>query len=373
MTENTVDNSLTYRKKRSSGIDIVKIFAAVLVVVVHFFYHTGFYTSIPITGTEFLFPLGVLWIAYTCVPLFMIATGYLMNSKKLSKKYSKSMMKVIVLYLICSTICMIYKRLHGQELNLWDILRGYLRFSHSDYAWYVEQYIVMLLIIPFLNLAFNGLKSKRHHIALLATSIFLFSVAPVFFIGFDPEKQIKLFPEYINNGYPIAYYYLGCFIKRYPPKKTASNKLFAASLAFGAMLFLAVTSYIQTQKNEGNYFHSYHFFNYCSYPVFAEAAGIFLLLFDIDIRNVAAAKVLSVLSETTLLTYLLSVIFDSRYYGTFNMKYQYPDFMLRFRHFHEIVPKVYIFSLISAFAVLIFYKLCGYTIIYLRQKRTEQT
>lgn len=372
MNENITENPSPIPKRRSTGIDIVKVFAAFLVIVVHFFYHTAFYTAIPITDTEFIPPLMLLWTAYTCVPLFMISTGYLMNSKKLSKKYYRSMIKVIVLYLICSTVCLLYKKSNGQVYDLWGILRGYLRYSHCDYAWYVEQYLVMLLIVPFLNMAFNGLQSKKHHIALLVTVIFLFSAAPSFYLGFDPDDQIKPFPEYMTNCYPIAYYYLGCFIKRYPPKKSLSNKLFSASLFFGAVLFLSLFTYSQSQGNAEQYFRSYHYFNYCSYPVFAASAGIFLLLFDIDIRNGIAAKLLSLLSETTLLTYMLSVIFDSKLYGEFNYKYPYPDFMLRYRHICEIVPKVYIYSLISAFAVLIVYKFGERTNRYLKKRRSNE-
>ena len=360
MTEISTEHSQTNKKIRSSGIDIIKIFAAIMVIMVHFFYHTAFYTSIPITGTEFIFPLSVFWTSYTCVPLFMISTGYLMNKKTLSKGYYKSMIKVIVLYLLCSTICLIYRKNYGFDPNGWEILRGYLRYTHSDYAWYVEQYIVMLLLIPFLNAAWNGLTSRKHHAALLATVIFLFSVAPVFFIGFDLEKQIRPFPEYMTNCYPIAYYYLGCYIKKYPPRKDLSNKLFAFSLYLAAILFLAVTSYYQSQNNEDQYFHSYHFFNYCSYPVFAASTGIFLMLFDINIKILPIRRILAFISETTLLTYLLSYIFDLKYYGEFDMKYEYPHFMLRFRHMHEIVPKIYFLSLLSSIGVLIFYKLCEY-------------
>ena len=66
------------------------------------------------------------------------------------------------------------------------------------------------------------------------------------------------------------------------------------------------------------------------------------------------------------------MIFDTRLYGLFNNKYPYPDFMLRFRHIYEIVPKVYIYSLISAFAVLIVYKLGERTIRYLKKRRSNE-
>ncbi len=340
---------------RSSGIDIVKIFAAIMVVTVHFYLNTAFYAVIPITDSNFIPPIMLLWTAYTCVPLFMITTGYLMKNKTLTKGYYKGIVKIVVFYLAVSTICLIYKIKHGAELTPWEILRGYLRFSHCDYAWYVEQYFVMFLCIPFLNLAFSGLKSKKQHIALLVTVIVLFSVAPSFYLGFDPADQIKPLPEFPTRVYPVAYYYLGCYIRQYPPKKDLSTKLAAFGIFAAALAFLTYSLYTQSKNNENQYFRSYHFFEYYSYPVFAAAGGIFVLLHDIRFRSKILVKVLSIISQTSLLTYLMSRIFDMKYYDPFNYKYEFPDFLLRFRHIYEIVPKVYFLSLMWSLVILAVY------------------
>ena len=351
--------------KRSSGIDIIKIFAAVLVVMVHFFMNTAFYSTIPIDGIEYLPSISVFWIAYTCVPLFMITTGYLMKNKTLSGKYYLGIIKVIVFYLTVSTICLINKVKNGVVVTPWEILRGYVRFGHCDYSWYVEQYIVIFMFIPFLNMAFNGLRSRRQHTALLVTAVFFFSVASSFYLGFDPNDQIKPFPEFPIKAYPIAYYYIGCYIRQYPPKK----KNFGIWLTAASLALLTLSLYFQSKANENHFFRSYHFFEYNSYPVVGLASGIFLLLFDIKFNNRFLVKILSIIAQTSLLTYLISILFDSRYYGEFNNKYPYPDFLLRFRHMYEIVPKVYFMSLLWSLVILDVYTIISLIIKHFLKKR----
>ena len=86
-----------------AGIDIVKILAVFLVVSVHFFLYNGFYYE-PLTNSSALGPIAFRWLAYICVPLFMIATGYLMKNKTLSKNYYLGALRVLILYLVISVI-----------------------------------------------------------------------------------------------------------------------------------------------------------------------------------------------------------------------------------------------------------------------------
>ena len=345
------------KTSRSSGIDIIKIFAAMMVVTVHFYLNTAFYGYIPITDSKYIPPIAVMWIAYTCVPLFMIATGYLMKNKTLSGKYYTGLIKPVVFYLAASTICLLFKMKHGSEYKAFDIIYGYLRYSHCDYAWYVEQYIVIFLFIPFLNLAFNGLKNKKQRTVLVVTAFIVFSFASSFYLGFDPEKQLKPLPEFPTKMYPVAYYFLGCYIREYPPKKRLLSKIIALIITAAAISFLTYSLYTQSQDNENQLFRSYHFFEYNSYPVFAASAGIFVLLYDIKFNNKILVKILSIVAQTSLLTYLMSRIFDLKYYEKFNNTYQYPDFPLRFRHIYEIVPKVYFMSLLCSLGILAVYTL----------------
>lgn len=46
-----------------------------------------------------------------CVPLFMLLTGYLMSKKELSKKYYSGITKTLVVFVISTLACMIYKNI----------------------------------------------------------------------------------------------------------------------------------------------------------------------------------------------------------------------------------------------------------------------
>ena len=72
-------------KPRFAGIDIVKILACFLVVAVHFFRNSDFYSMTITPGISILAIYG-RFFTFNCVPLFMITTGFLMKNKQLSGK-----------------------------------------------------------------------------------------------------------------------------------------------------------------------------------------------------------------------------------------------------------------------------------------------
>ena len=93
-------------KPRFAGIDIVKILACFFVTAVHFFRNSGFY-NMPITKDCGTFAIYIRWLTFTCVPLFMITTGFLMKNKKLSGRYYLGIIRVLVLYIVISLIAFI--------------------------------------------------------------------------------------------------------------------------------------------------------------------------------------------------------------------------------------------------------------------------
>ena len=357
-TPEAVQAAVPALPKRSCGIDIIKIMAAIFVIVTHFYLNTAFYTSIPIDNKGYIPPLIVLWIGYTAVPLFMITTGYLMKNKTLSAKYYSALIKILVFYLIGSFSCLKYRKDLGWDPDNWDLLKGVLEFSLCDNAWYVKMYLIMFMLIPFLNVMFNNLEGRKQHTILLVTVFLLFVAGPSLYIGRDPDRQIQLLPTYMKRVFPIAYYFLGCYIREYPPKRTLRNKLIFFSVFAVCLAIMTRKLYLDSYRNDEHLFHSGYLFAYDNYFVFILSAMVFLLLFDITIKSKAVTKVLSVLAQTTLLTYLISYGYDLKYYGAFNKKYEYPKFLLRFRHMYEIVPKIYFKSLVLSLIIVMLYTFC---------------
>ena len=73
------------KENRLYNLDIIRILAFILLVSVHFFLNTGFYTTTP-TGIRFDIAVIFRNLSMSCIPLFLIITGYLHCDKEYNKK-----------------------------------------------------------------------------------------------------------------------------------------------------------------------------------------------------------------------------------------------------------------------------------------------
>ena len=238
-------------ERRNSSLDIIRIVAAFTVLSVHFFLHNGFYgETVSIDKGPQMFIMVQMRVLFgVCVPLFMILTGYLMSQKTLSKSYYKGIRKTLIIFVLATIACMIFKSIHETpaaktafynfnfeamfnaikgtgKYDLKHYILGTLDFTGANYSWYIEMYIGLFLIAPFLNLGFNKLKNKRQRQILVATFVFLTVIPTVFNIfNFDTatwwmnptenDTYQKLIPSFWMGIYPITYYYIGAYLRRY--------------------------------------------------------------------------------------------------------------------------------------------------------------
>ncbi len=383
-TKDTVVSPLVKADKPYyAGIDIIKILAVFFVICIHFFLYSGFYYT-PITETKYYAPIAFRWITYTCVPLFMIATGYLMKNKKFSGKYYLGLIKIIVMYLLISVLCIHFREMQfHEEFDTWKTLRGFLEYNNANYGWYINYYICIFMLIPFLNLAFNGLENKWQRLVLVITITLITIFARSLFLGFEKGNQIKLFPDYLNGAWPLAYYFAGAYIREHPPVKKVLSKIITAIVLVGTVIFITLSSYnhsINDVDNEQR-FTSLHFNDYGTYPVFIIAVCIFLLLFDIKTTNSKVKFVLRNISDTTLVLYMISYIFDQKNYYDANCEYttihqkifsflhggstnalnfnlKYEDVFERWEHCYEVILLNFFSSLVWALIINGIYRLC---------------
>ena len=148
-------------KKRDSSLDILRIIAVFTVLSVHFFLHNGFYSQ-TVEDKPMYIAVVMRTLFSVCVPLFMLLTGYLMSKKELSKKYYSGITKTLVVFVISTLACMIYKNIaQGDIFNLKSFILGTLDFTGSNYSWYIEMYIGLFLLHRFLILLTESLKTKN--------------------------------------------------------------------------------------------------------------------------------------------------------------------------------------------------------------------
>lgn len=215
-------------KERNFSLDVIRAIAVILVISTHFFLNSGFY-DVHLNEMSSLIMIFIRVISTTCVPLFLLLTGFLkLNNKPLkSYKYSK-ILNIIIIYLLSAIAILIYKKYYLHiPLSFFAIVKDILRISGSNYNWYVEMYIGLFLLIPFLNIIWNNLKDKKEHKRLIITLLILCtlpSILNMFDFTFNKglneiflalKGKDKIFPNWWINIYPIMYYFLGCYLKKH--------------------------------------------------------------------------------------------------------------------------------------------------------------
>lgn len=200
--------------KRDSNLDLIRSVAIVTVLAVHFFLNSGFY-DVPSAGLVLAAILRTQLMV--CVPLFLLLTGYLNGKKTWSPGYLRSLGKLLLTYALACIFCCVFRAaVLGGPWSPIQWIRGMLNYSAAPYAWYVEMYIGLFLLIPFLNAAWNALPGKRSRRALTLVLLFL-AVAPTLndiFLHFGWQ----IIPSQWTAVYPVAYYFTGRWLREYPPR-----------------------------------------------------------------------------------------------------------------------------------------------------------
>lgn len=316
-------------RQRDVNMDVLRIIALCFVPSVHFFLHNGFYYQTvdngPMVVMTFMRNLFLL-----CIPLFLLLTGYLQGNKKFepNKKYYFKISKVVVPYLIIMTFDLIYivNVLHTTFPNSSDwqydvkkYIENYTSFTH--YSWYVEMYIGLFLLIPFLNLIWQNLKNKTWEKALVIT-MFILMIAPSIFnyYQFDAENIIKcsnddywdIVPNWWTGAYPLAYYFTGAYL--------AKNKDdFKMKPIFAFIIFLgswAVFGGYTILRCWGGAPSIHSWLNYNSWGLYFMGVTLFIFVNNLNFASTPnlLRKFLAKLSDLSFGAYLASWMLDQYFY-----------------------------------------------------------
>lgn len=312
-------------KKRNSSIDIIRLVALFGVVGVHFFLNTGFY-EIQVSGAKLFFAITVRSFFMYCVPLFIMITGYLMNKKTLSRKYYKGIIHTYITYVVISIILLIFSNIYFKtNYSIEDGFFKILDFSAANYSWYIEMYLGLFLLIPFINLMYHGLESKKHKQILILTFITLTALPLLLNYNeyrnwswwLQPAKSYdydKIVPQFWEILYPLTYYFIGAYICEYQPKIKRSTNimlLILATLAAGAIGYY---------RSFGGAFSNGQYQGWGSIQYILIAYFLFVLLLNIDSSGLSQRfkNILRMLSNASLGAYLISYMFDKLVYTQLN-------------------------------------------------------
>ncbi len=324
--------------QRICGLDLIRLCAIFFVIAGHFFICNTQYLSVTFKGTSMFIQAIMMSIFYVSVPLFIMLTGYLNINKVATKKYYIGMLRVLVAYLIFSIITILFRIYYlGEEFSVIQWTGKILRYSAIPYAWYIEMWIGLALLAPFLNYLWKAIPTIQQKLLLVATLFVLTSIP-----DFCNRYGYHIVPGYFAKGcYPLMFYFVGTFIREYQPTiKNWLGWIVILSMAAVNPIFNIIApnrggDITQIAGGPGGVFFTWI------------AVAIFLMLYRKDIVIPAVKKWITHCSMVSLEMYLCCYMFDQLYYPWFKEHF-YESQAQFLPWFLVIVPLVFFSSYIVA-------------------------
>lgn len=328
-------------KSRNINLDVIRTFAILFVICIHFLLYTGFYEA-PIYGIKLEIMVVFRTISIICVPLFLLLTGYLNTKKNWSKKYYLGIIKILFIYFICSVICYLYYY-HNIGYSILEFFKLLFSFQAARYSWYVNMYLGLFLLIPFLNQMYNHLSQKQKKVFVI--SVFLVGILPSINLLYTP-----LIPNYWISLWPFSYYFMGMYLKEFSKNYSLKN------CAIFFILILVLSCAISMVLNYGTQYHTTFFSDYSSIVTFFLSSSFFLVIIKLKLNELPCfiRYVFYFISCHSFGMYLISYVFDKIIYSWIMMKVV--NVGERLYYFIPAVLFVFMSSLVCSFIINILYE-----------------
>ncbi len=241
--------------------------------------------------------------------LYMILTGFLCCNKVFGKRFYLGGVKVLLSYVFFSILTIIVNIYLFHTGMTWKSgILGIFSFSTIPYAWYIEMWIGLFILAPFLNIWYKALPTKRMKIYLILILMAL-SVLPDFFNRYG----FYVVPKYWEHVFPLGFYFTGCFIREYQPK--VPRKLLLLLILIISMISSTVTliaghpTFLRIIGDRNGIFIS------------TIAISIFLLFYNANVKAPAFKYIFKAISLRSLDIFLCSAILDYYIYPLFERNF----------------------------------------------------
>lgn len=290
----------TILPEREPGIDLFRLLGLLFVNGLHACLYNGFYNA-PQVGVAMWVANSFRWLFFGCNGMFMLLTGYLKTTKPWGKSYYRGLFAVLMGYVLTCVISYPIRYFLLGEKD--ELLVWFNRFfTFSNYAWYVEMYIGLILISPILNLALDRMQSPKT-VWLLTGSVLLVTTLPTI-------TPLNLLPDWWTGMYPVGYYMIGAAIRRTKPKIPAAVGLLGAVLcAMGMGLASLLTT------GGGKFNDGFTQGGYGGFWTTLMVTCLFIGVYRFKTGN-RIGKVLSFCAAGVFEGYILSRLWDVWVYGT---------------------------------------------------------
>ena len=332
--------------KRYPALDAIRLCALSMIPALHFFLNTGFYEAAP-GGPKYWLALLIRTGLTVTVPLFIMMSGYLLCENTPRAGWWRGLRKILLIYVLSCVPAFFVRRAAeaGYAPSAGGVFWSVLDFELNPYAWYINLYIGLYLLSPFLNRMHQGLNRQWHGTLLLL--LFGLVSLPTLVNSFQwfsrifwrqpalVEEYNRILPDYwIRLPFAVMYYEAGAYVRYYPPKIGKRRLLLLLS-----GLLAAFTAY-NAWRQGGMPFKPWAWIDYHGFmpAVLTPLTFCFLLsVFSSRPWKEKTVRRLAWLSELSPGAYLLSYCMEELIYKIGGFTYALYSFRERFVWFPVIV------------------------------------
>lgn len=281
-------------KNRNYGIDLLKIVAMVMVVVLHTMGNGGV-----LKATETLSPNYVCgWlletICFCAVNCYALISGYVSTDSRF--KYS-SIISVWLQALIIGVSCSFFVALISDQVYLDSVFKSFLPLSNNGY-WYLKAYVGMCFFAPIINIAFQHFNKSQ----LSAVGIGIASVVTI--IPAISGKDIF----YTKQGYSaiwlIVLYIIGGVLKKNNVTEKIKTIWLWLMMISGIGITFAEKMLVQYLNSTQDAELKIRLMSYTSPTMLIAAVALFMLFAKIKTNNLSN-KIIAFFAPLTFGVYLI--------------------------------------------------------------------
>ncbi len=285
-------------KQRKSNIELLRIFAMVLIILHHYALHGGL-SSIDGFGVNKYIGTICLIGGKLAVNLFVLISGYFLIESEF--KFKKVLKLIIQVYCYSIAFFIGYVVLKGMPTG--EIIKLTVFPFTSKAYWFMFPYLCVYILSPFINKLIKSI-SQKQLLKLIGILIFLFSG-----LGF----LISDLGLMNNLSWFVLIYLIGAYIRLYDFNAFSKNTIKWFSI-IGYIVFIILSCGItyMSQYNSSIFRFVNKISSMNSIIVLVEAILIFIVFKDLEIKN---NKFINILGKSSIGVYLLhDSIFRSEFW-----------------------------------------------------------
>lgn len=332
-------NFIKNYQKRNINIELLRIICMIMVVVGHGIISSRYMESKDLCKNNVSW--GIMAYVSVAVNCYFLITGYFGEKQKFRISKIFSLWGETIFYSI--VIALIFSVLNDQYSLTSTYLLIYSFPVFFKNYWFIQAYIVLLLIRPFLNIVLYKINRIQFQYLLFVGLIF-FSLHETFI----PVSHTLDNSQGYGIIWAIYMYFVGAYIQRYLQSlRLPKKKLFYAMLYISVCMAIYFSGYLIVklgiaggEKSRGN------FYAYNSISMFIASLSLFIFFTKINTHFVTKIQnIILFFSKTAISVYLISahpLLFTSFWLFCFN-----------YLHFDNFIYNVVAIFILSFFVYIV--------------------